>query len=31
MLPVPFSTRRRERQALRLARMLVALDPTTGK
>jgi len=31
MLPMPFSRRRRERKALRVARLLVALDDVAGE
>jgi hypothetical protein len=30
MLPMPFSRRRRERKAIRVARLLVALDEAAG-
>jgi len=30
MLPMPFSRRRRERKAVRVARLLVALDEAAG-
>ncbi len=31
MLPMPFSRRRRDRKALRVARLLVALDDAAGE